>query len=123
MTRLRQCSSTIFLKSRRPPAEVRSCKTLLNAVNPAPAGGALLSASRNRLPARVALGYVGVVARRVGTVIPALRGLAGVVVARVIRSVRIIRPSQPVTPPPSIAPSTPAMVPVDAAAATETTVE
>ena len=51
------------------------------------------SAGRNRLPARVALWYVGIVARGIGAVVPGLRGagLAAVVVA-IIR-IRIVSPS------------------------------
>src|SRR6516165_4525952 len=86
------------------------------------------SASWNRLPARIALGYVGVVARGIGAVVPVLRGagLAGVVVAVVrivIPSIWIVSPSQPVTPPPAVSPASPAVVPVAAVAVAETIVE
>src|SRR6516225_155942 len=86
------------------------------------------SASRNRLPARIALRYVRVVARGIGAVVPVLRGagLAGAVVAVVrivIRSIWIVSPSEPITPPPTVTPVAPAVVPVVAVAVAETIVE
>jgi hypothetical protein len=91
--------------------------------------GTEASASRNRLPAGVALRYVGVVSRRIGAVVPVLRGagLAGavvVIVRIVIRSIWIVSPSQTVsTPPPAIPPVVPAMVPVAAICMVDAIVE
>jgi hypothetical protein len=87
-----------------------------------------VSASRNRLPARIALRYVGVVARGIGAVVPVLRGagLAGAVVAVVrivIPSIWIVSPPQPATPPPAVSFASPAVVPVAAVAVAETIVE
>ena len=86
------------------------------------------SASRNRLPARIALRYVRVVARGIGAVVPVLRGagLAGAVVAVVrivIRSIWIVSPSEPITPPPTVTPVALAVVPVVAVTVAETIVE
>ena len=86
------------------------------------------SASRNRLPARIALRYVRVVARGIGAVVPVLRGagFAGAVVAVVrivIRSIWIVSPSEPITPPPTVTPVALAVVPVVAVTVAETIVE
>src|SRR6516165_1059866 len=86
------------------------------------------SASRNRLPARIALRYVRVVARGIVAVVPVLRGagLAGAVVAVVrivIRSIWIVSPSEPITPPPTVTPVALAVVPVVAVTVAETIVE
>jgi hypothetical protein len=92
-----------------------------------PPTGSGASVSRDRLPAGVALGYVGIIACRIGAIVPGLTGVSrAVVVIAVIRvaipsvSIRIVTQSQPVTPPPAIASIMPAVLPVTPAAVTET---
>jgi hypothetical protein len=84
--------------------------------------------ARRCLPARIALGYVGVVARGIGAVVSVLRGagLAGAIAAVVrieSRSIWIVSPSEPLTPPPAVTPAAPAAVPVAAVPVAETTLE
>lgn len=73
--------------------------------------------------------YIGVIARRIGAIVPGLAGVRlAVNIVSVIRItipviIRIVTPSQPVTPPPAVASVMPAMVPVTPVATAETIVQ
>ena len=73
--------------------------------------------------------YIGVIARRIGAIVPGLAGVRlAVIIVSVIRItipviIRIVTPSQPVTPPPAVASVMPATVPVTPVATAETIVQ
>jgi hypothetical protein len=82
------------------------------------------SAGWNRLPSRVALGYVGVVARGIGTIVPRLSGVRlAVVVAVIWIVIWIVAPIQAVVPPPAVASVVPGMLPVTPAITAEAFVQ
>ena len=88
------------------------------------------SAGWDRLPAGVALRYIGVIARRIGAIVPGLAGVRlAVVVVAIIRirappRIIIIRPRQSGTgQPPAVASAVPAMVPVPPMPAGEAVVQ